>query len=337
MIQKTFPILILLILISVLILSLFLDDDEPQRIEGSIMGTTYNVIVFSEYDNLEQSIYDSFNSVNLSMSTYLNDSLINKVNYSDINEWVNVSHDFIEVLRYAVDTCIKSKGLYDVSIGKLVDSWGFGPLEKNQKPPLKDIQYLKTQVGCDSIEINDEASAVKRKRDVALDFSSIAKGFAIDKVYKHLSSELNIENIFIELGGEIRTTKHKTDKTPWKIGVVSPSKPDKIVYSFISSNHDSFAMATSGDYRNIRIFNEEEYSHTINPIVGSPNNLSRKSVSVISDNAMIADALATALNVMELEAAMDYANEYEIKALFIYEQDGKPNLLFSKELQKVKM
>ena len=87
----------------------------------------------------------------------------------------------------------------------------------------------------------------------------------------------------------------------------------------------------------IGIFNEEEYSHTINPIVGSPNNLSRKSVSVISDNAMIADALATTLNVMELEAAMDYANEYEIKALFIYEQDSKPNLLFSKELQKVKM
>ena len=118
---------------------------------------------------------------------------------------------------------------------------------------------------------------------------------------------------------------------------MSPSKPDKIVYSFISSDYDSFAMATSGDYRNIRIFNEEEYSHTINPVAGAPNNSSRKSVSVVSDNAMIADALATALNVMELEAAMDYANEYQIKALFIYEQDGKSNLLFSKELQKVKM
>ena len=168
------------------------------------MGTTYNVIVFSDYENLEQSIYDSFNSVNLSMSTYLKDSLINKVNYSDINEWVNVSHDFIEVLRYAVDTCIKSKGFYDVSIGKLVDSWGFGPLEKNQKPSLKDIQYLKTQVGCDSIEIHEEALAVKRKRDVALDFSSIAKGFAIDKVYKHLYSELKIENIFIYTNKQIK-------------------------------------------------------------------------------------------------------------------------------------
>ena len=301
------------------------------------MGTTYNVIVFSDYDNLEESIYDSLNSVNLSMSTYLNDSLINKVNFSDINEWVEVSQDFIEVLRYAVDTCIKSKGLYDVSIGKLVDSWGFGPLEKNQKPLPKDILYLKTQVGCDSIEINEETPAVKRTRDVALDFSSIAKGFAIDKVFKFLSSELDIDNLFIELGGEIRTTKQKIDNTPWKIGVVSPSKPDKIVYSFISSDYDSFAMATSGDYRNIRIFNEEEYSHTINPVAGAPNNSSRKSVSVVSDNAMIADALATALNVMELEAAMDYANEYQIKALFIYEQDGKSNLLFSKELQKVKM
>ena len=337
MIQKTFPILILFILISVIALSLFLDDDEPQRIEGSIMGTTYNIIAFSEYDNLEQSIYDSFNSVNLSMSTYLNDSLINKVNYSDINEWVEVSQDFIEVLRYAVDTCIKSKGLYDVSIGKLVDSWGFGPLEKNQKPLPQDILYLKTQVGCDSIEINEETPAVKRTRDVALDFSSIAKGFAIDKVFKYLSSEMSIDNLFVELGGEIRTTKYKIDETPWKIGVVSPSKPDKIVYSFISSDYDSFAMATSGDYRNIRIFNKEEYSHTINPKVGAPNNSSKKSVSVVSDNAMIADALATALNVMELEAAMDYANEYQIKALFIYEQDGKSNLLFSKELQKVKM
>ena len=105
----------------------------------------------------------------------------------------------------------------------------------------------------------------------------------------------------------------------------------------MSSDFDSFALATSGDYRNIRIFNERELSHTLDTLSGTPKNLAKKSVSVVAENAMKADALATTLNAMTLEQAINYANQKQIKALFITESEGQSKLIFSEKLKQVKM
>ena len=342
MFSRNLAILLLLILTVVFFFNSFLKENnlESSSITGAVMGTTYTVNIRSlgsQDLELDKDIFRILNSVNLDMSTYLEDSLISILNQSQINTWINVDNNFIKVLDYAKNLCKKTDGIYDVTVGKLVNLWGFGPKEVSNIPKDKEIGYLKEQVGCDSIDINREQNLVRRNKDIALDFSSIAKGYAIDKLYIYLQEQKNILNFFIELGGEVRSTKFKEDTQSWKIGIINPIYPEKLIHTFYSNNHDSFALATSGDYRNIRVIGSKQISHTIDVKSGTPKNEAKKSISVISDNAMEADALATALNAMKLEGAIKFANDNAIKALFVTDHAGKAKLVFSNELQKVKI
>ena len=312
---------------------------EPQIFKGNIMGTTYNIILQSNVSAEDAHIeaYNILQRVNLEMSTYLDDSLISKVNKADIGQWVTVSQDFLDVLSFATTLCKDTQGIYDVSIGKLVNLWGFGPDYVDKEPSAEELSYLSSQVGCNSIESDPLNLSIKKVKDVELDFSSIAKGFAVDKVYEFLIKQPYLNGFFIEIGGEIRSTSLKSNDQPWKAGIINPIQQEKLIYTFLSSDFDSFALATSGDYRNIRIFDDEGLSHTLDTSSGIPTKLAKKSVSVVAENTMKADALATALNAMALEQAINYADQKQIKALFITESDGQSKIIFSEKLKQVKM
>jgi len=303
------------------------------------MGTSYSLAVYSDEDtqNTFSKVSNILENVNQEMSTYIVNSSISQINQAEIDKWITVSRDFLDVLTYAIDLCYQSNGLYDVSIGKLVNIWGFGPDTVDNKPTEDELNYLSSQVGCDSIILDDNNLSIKKVRDVSLDFSSIAKGFAIDKAYDFLVTQKQLKSFFIEIGGEIRATTFKYEKQPWKAGIIDPLEQQKIVYAFSSSDFNSFALATSGDYRNVRVFENQKLSHTIDTISGVPSNYSQKSVSVIAENAMMADALATALNAMPLDEAIEYSNRNRLYVLFITEEENSPKLLFSDELQRVKM
>ena len=303
------------------------------------MGTSYSLAVYSDEDtqNTFSKVSNILENVNQEMSTYIVNSSISQINQAEIDKWITVSRDFLDVLTYAIDLCYQSNGVYDVSIGKLVNIWGFGPDTVDNKPTEDELNYLSSQVGCDSIILDDNNLSIKKVRDVSLDFSSIAKGFAIDKAYDFLVTQKQLKSFFIEIGGEIRATTFKYEKQPWKAGIIDPLVQQKIVYAFSSSDFNSFALATSGDYRNVRVFENQKLSHTIDTISGVPSNYSQKSVSVIAENAMMADALATALNAMPLNEAIEYSNRNKLYVLFITEEENSPKLLFSDELQRVKM
>ena len=303
------------------------------------MGTSYSLAVYSDEDtqNTFSKVSNILENVNQEMSTYIVNSSISQINQAEIDKWITVSRDFLDVLTYAIDLCYQSNGVYDVSIGKLVNIWGFGPDTVDNKPTEDELNYLSSQVGCDSIILDDNNLSIKKVRDVSLDFSSIAKGFAIDKAYDFLVTQKQLKSFFIEIGGEIRATTFKYEKQPWKAGIIDPLDQQKIVYAFSSSDFNSFALATSGDYRNVRVFENQKLSHTIDTISGVPSNYSQKSVSVIAENAMMADALATALNAMPLDEAIEYSNRNRLNVLFITEEENSPKLLFSDELQRVKM
>ena len=303
------------------------------------MGTSYSLAVYSDEDtqNTFSKVSNILENVNQEMSTYIVNSSISQINQAEIDKWITVSRDFLDVLTYAIDLCYQSNGVYDVSIGKLVNIWGFGPDTVDNKPTEDELNYLSSQVGCDSIILDDNNLSIKKVRDVSLDFSSIAKGFAIDKAYDFLVTQKQLKSFFIEIGGEIRATTFKYEKQPWKAGIIDPLDQQKIVYAFSSSDFNSFALATSGDYRNVRVFENQKLSHTIDTISGVPSNYSQKSVSVIAENAMMADALATALNAMPLDEAIEYSNRNRLYVLFITEEENSPKLLFSDELQRVKM
>ena len=303
------------------------------------MGTSYRLAVYSDEDtqNTFSKVSNILENVNQEMSTYIVNSSISQINQAEIDKWITVSRDFLDVLTYAIDLCYQSNGVYDVSIGKLVNIWGFGPDTVDNKPTEDELNYLSSQVGCDSIILDDNKLSIKKVRDVSLDFSSIAKGFAVDKAYDFLITQKQLKSFFIEIGGEIRATTFKYEKQPWKAGIIDPLEQQKILYAFSSSDFNSFALATSGDYRNVRVFENQKLSHTIDTISGVPSNYSQKSVSVIAENAMMADALATALNAMPLNEAIEYSNRNRLYVLFITEEENSPKLLFSDELQRVKM
>ena len=326
------------------ILALFLifkkeDVAEIQIYKGNIMGTSYNITLQSDVSGEEAHFkaYNILQKVNQEMSTYIDDSLISKANKAEIGKWVKVSQDFLDVLSFATALCKDTRGIYDVSIGKLVNLWGFGPASVDKEPSAEELSYFSSQVGCNSIELDHLNLSIKKVKDVELDFSSIAKGFGVDKVYEFLIKQPYLNGFFIEIGGEIRSTSLKSNDQPWKAGIINPIQQEKLIYTFLSSDFDSFALATSGDYRNIRIFNERELSHTLDTLSGIPTNLAKKSVSVVAENAMKADALATTLNAMTLEQAINYANQKQIKALFITESEGQSKLIFSEKLKQVKM
>ena len=303
------------------------------------MGTTYSLSVYSDEDNQNTffKVSNILENVNREMSTYLDNSSISQVNSAEIDQWVTVSSDFIDVITYAIDLCYQSNGTYDVSIGNLVNAWGFGPDTVNNKPTEDELDYLSSQVGCDSVALDTNSLSIKKVRDVSLDFSSIAKGFAIDKAYNFLIKQKQLESFFIEIGGEIRATKYKYNKQPWKAGIIDPLEQQKIVHAFLSSDFNSFSLATSGDYRNIRLFDKQKLSHTIDSISGVPSVYSQKSVTVISENTMKADALATALNAMPLNEAIEFSNKNKLLVLFIVKEENFPHLIFSDELQRVKI
>ena len=320
---------------------IFKKEDVPdtQIFKGNIMGTSYNITLQSDVSGEDTHIeaYNILQKVNLEMSTYIDDSLISKVNKADIGQWVTVSQDFLDVLSFATALCKDTRGIYDISIGKLVNLWGFGPDSVDKEPSAEELSYFSSQVGCNSIELDHLNLSIKKVKDVELDFSSIAKGFGVDKVYEFLIKQSYLNGFFIEIGGEIRSTSLKSNDQPWKAGIINPIQQEKLIYTFLSSDFDSFALATSGDYRNIRIFNEREFSHTLDTLSGIPTNLAKKSVSVVAENTMKADALATALNAMALEQAINYADQKKIKALFISESEGQSKIIFSEKLKQVKM
>ena len=297
------------------------------------MGTSYTVIIYGqEIQTSQTEIHNIFERVNQEMSTYLTTSSISQINNIDLFEWSKVSKGFIHVLKFAIELCNDTNGAYDVSVGRLVNTWGFGPTEASHITKDEE-KRLVGEIGCDSVQADQEA--VRRLRDVHLDFSSIAKGYAIDLVHLELLSDTSIESHYIELGGEIRTSPVKKDKVAWVVGIEDPERPNNFLIKLESNMFKDFSVATSGDYRNFRAFDEQLVSHTFNIKLGKPNEYSKSSVTVVAENAMKADALATALNAMGQEEAIKYSNKNNIKAIFISNQNKQSNLIFSNSMSKI--
>ena len=297
------------------------------------MGTTYKVILYGKDIKTSQiDINNIFERVNQEMSTYLANSSISQINTNDLFEWSKVSKGFIHVLSFAIDLCNATDGIYDVSVGRLVNKWGFGPTEVSRLTQDEE-RNIAEEIGCDSVQVNQES--VRRLKEVHLDFSSIAKGHAIDLVHLELLSDASIESHYIELGGEIRTSAIKRHNMPWVVGIQDPEDPNNFLIKLQSNKFKEFSVATSGDYRNFRVFDEQLVSHTFNTKLGKPKAYSKTSVTVIAENAMKADALATALNAMELEEAIKYSNQNNINAIFISNQNESSNLIFSNSFLKI--
>lgn len=265
-------------------------------LEGFVFGTTYKITYLNASKNYRDSFDSIFKDFNNSLSTYLPDSDISKINRGDST--IIVDNYFKEVFKKSKSIYKETNGFFDPTVGNLVNAYGFGTT--NEKKNLSDVE-IKNQlqyVGLDMVTLENDR--VKKKYPkIYLDFNSIAKGFGIDVIARFLDSE-KIDNYLIEIGGEIRAKGEKNNGSSWVIKIVNPVDVNG---GYKKINLSNKAMATSGNYRKFRLDSTgKKYVHTINPKTGLAKESNLLSVSVITKkDCADADAYATAFMAMGLE------------------------------------
>ena len=318
---------------SVFLLSGCVDDPDAQtggftatRISGSTMGTTYNITLVSDTSvdavAVKQRVDQLLIEVNQSMSTYIADSELMRLNGQAAGQWIQLSAPLYEVLTISRDIAALSSGAFDVTVGPLVDLWGFGSGSNglDQVPDSLALEDIRGQFGHQLIQYDDDKGRVYREKQVHIDLSAIAKGYGVDLVSQHLSKQ-GFANHLVEIGGELRLSGVSQRGTPWRIAVESPLAGLSQRAQRALSLTD-VGMATSGDYRNYFEVEGQRYSHTIDPRTSRPITHTLASVTVLAESAAQADGLATAFNVLGAEEALKLANREAIAAFFIVKTAG---------------
>jgi thiamine biosynthesis lipoprotein len=293
----------------------------PLELTGPTMGTGYSVKIVTlpdslDADTLHQAIDSELARINDLMSTYQDDSELSRFNQYQEDDWFTVSSDTLAVVQEAHDVAELTDGALDVTVGPLVNLWGFGPDGFNDQVP--DPQLLASTLdrsGLSKLSLRESPPAIRKTRpDLYLDLSAVAKGYAVDQLAGLLIDQ-GIDDFLIEVGGEIRAGGLKAPESPWRIAVERPSDGSRGVQQVIEISNRG--LATSGDYRNYFEWQGTRYSHVIDPRTGWPVPQTLASVSVVAETAMRADALATAMMVMGGKAALAFAEDNRIAALII--------------------
>lgn len=294
-------------------------------LSGPTMGTRYAVSIVggeeAAAERLKGAIDKRLALLNRRMSTYDAESELSRFNTSESDDWFDVSKETAIVTAYALALANDTKGAYDPTVGPLVNLWGFGPEGRGRIPSEESLAAASEAVGHTKVEARITPPALRKDApDVALDLSSVAKGYGVDAVCQVLD-EAGVSAFMVEIGGEVRTKGTKPGGSPWRIGVEKADEPlrsangGKRLQRVVELTDR--ALATSGDYRNYFEQDGVRYSHTIDPRTGRPVTHRLATVTVLADNCMTADAQATALLVLGPEAGYDWAKERQVAALFV--------------------
>ncbi len=293
----------------------------PLHYSDAIMGTSFTVKVSSlpgslNSDKVKIQIKHLLDRLNGQMSTYQQDSELSKINRNHSTEWLAVSDALYEVLKQANAISKLSDGAFDITVGPLVNLWGFGPDDMSFIVPADEkIQQQLANTGFKYLLFNDETQQIKKQNSLLyLDLSAIAKGYAVDRVGL-LLEENGISNYMVEIGGELRLKGHNSHKQPWRIAIEKPTAEQRMIQKVLPLT--DISLATSGDYRNFFEVDGVRFSHTIDPRSGRPITHKLASITILSDTTMKADALATALMVLGSEQGYQLAEKENIAALFI--------------------
>lgn len=305
----------------------FQPEEKVWEISSQVFGTRYHISVVLPEDQermeaLAQGIEDALEGVDASMSTWREDSELSQFNrLEDQSDWTSVSDALYEVLARSQEISRLTEGAFDITIGPVVNLWGFGPDGRPVETPAEEELARKlAATGFEKLSLRADPPALKASSHQYIDLSGIAKGYGVDVVARYLDRE-GVEAYLVEIGGEIRTQGQKPDGSVWRLAIEQPAEEGKQTVNRIV-NLPSMAMATSGDYRNYYESEGRRLSHTIDPETGHPIEHHLASVTVITDDSMTADALATGFTVMGYERAKAVATRENIPAYFIIRTDN---------------
>jgi thiamine biosynthesis lipoprotein len=295
-----------------------------QSIQGATMGTYYKV----QFKNGGQCVSSQaavdaqLLAFNQSLSTYMEGSEITIFNNDLGSNFTPVSNRFGSVVEAATSVWEQSDGAFDVTVGPLVNLWGFGPADSGDFPSSAAQTAAFASVGMQNLELQrtregsvEVFSVRKNVPGLYVDFSALAKGLGVDEVAQSLVA-LGCGDFMVDIGGEVRTMGLSPKARPWRIGIEAPDATRRgIIQRVLQLTNQS--VATSGDYRNFRVVDGVRVDHVVDPRSGKPADNSVVSVTVVHEQAMWADAYATALMVLGADAGIQMAEKLGLAVLVI--------------------
>ncbi len=290
--------------------------EEQVVLTGETMGTTYSVKLVDWRGNplsLQTEIDVRLEAVNDLFSTYRPDSELSRLNAMRGGGPVAASDELLAVLRLSREVHRMTAGAFDVTVGPLVNLWGFGPNgPRNGVPTDDEIRAALNQTGFDRVRFGD--GEVSRPDDLYIDLSAIAKGYAVDEIAE-LVEAAGALRYMVEIGGEVLVRGDNQRGEPWVIGLEAPDRDRRSLQRALPLKDTG--LATSGDYRNYFQHAGKVYSHTIDPKTGWPVTHGQASVTVLHPSTALADGLATAFSVMGPEQTQRLAEEMNLPVLAI--------------------
>ncbi len=330
-------------LFSTLLLSIFVassitacspDNSEKEkvvtRVQGKTMGTFYGVIVPGGYSKGSEALKNlaegQFNYISKMISSFDPTSEIARFNEHKSTDPFPISDELGMIIQECDHQSRRIDGAMDITVGPLVNLWGFGKDKSRQTPPTQEeIDEVKKLIGFDSYRIRNTPNGtllVKNDPNMRIDLSTVGEGLGADAVAVKLIKE-GVKDFFVNVAGASRSRGYNPNGKLWKIGIEDPTKPDHSVFVAVCPLDQ--AMSTAGSYRNF--FKDEKtgkfYSHVIDPKTGRPVDHNTVSVTVIARNALVTDALDTGLLVWGADKALAWAEKYQIPVYTIEYKDGK--------------
>lgn len=343
----------LLLAIVLLIVAFYVIGTRPRlkHFQGHTMGTTYSVsygaTFFSDpVDEVKADVERALENINNKMSTYRPDSELMQFNRAPVGKPFRASDELVDLVHRSLYFSRISNGAYDVTVGPLVNLWGFGPTDKGKKPETpvpadkngkvdpvlwmlanypvevpddEAINRAMARVGFQALDVDTEHDIMIRHKELFVDLSSIAKGYGVDMAGQALLDR-NINHFMVEIGGEVLVNGHKPGGDAWRLGIRGPAMTAGGMPALVVTIGDR-ALATSGDYLNYFEIDGQKFSHMINPHTGRPEVSRLAEVAVIADTAADGDALATMFMVLGDKKGLEVANSEGIAAYFTYHSD----------------
>ena len=282
---------------------------EVVKFAGESMGTTYHITAHGlpggvTAEMVRRAADTALADVDGKMSTYKPDSELSRFNAHASPDPFPVSAETAEVFRIARQVSEQSGGAFDITVGPLVNAWGFGPEKIARDPDAASIAALRQRVGWQLVDVREDNTLIKQRPDLYCDLSAIAKGYGVDRAAAALD-RLGVLNYLVEVGGEVSTKGLNPDGRAWRLAIERPTDEGQRLQLVVGLS--GVSLATSGDYRNFRMENGRRISHEIDPRTGRPIDNNVASASVIHRSCAWADAYATALMVLNPEEGRAFA------------------------------
>jgi thiamine biosynthesis lipoprotein len=292
--------------------------------EGTSMGTTWSARVAAGHaDDLQAELDAELDTIVAQMSHWEPDSLLSRYNRAPAGTWIDLPEQFFDVIDYALWAYMASGGAYDPAAGALVDLWGFGAARRYDHagfyaPDDDAIDHLQAQRAAARLSFDRDGRRLLQPGGIRLDLSSVAKGYAVDRLAQCLARR-GFAHWLVEMGGELRGAGVKPDGHPWWVEV--EGVPDRTAPQAVVALH-GLAIATSGDYRQYFEHGARRVSHTLDPRTGRPVAHDVASVTVLAPTCMEADALSTVLTVLGPVDGLAFAEQHALAARFLVRRAG---------------